>query len=95
MALFQLETASECKFLMPGDSSTCWLFVNDLSQSWSGASQACTSYGGHLAIEHTEALRTAIHAELVKYGFGLSWWIGLRSIIYDNWMWSDGTTLGK
>ena len=84
--LHLLDFYGECKTLLRTDPSRCWLFVSDVARSWAGASQTCSSLGGHLAKVDNDDLHRAIIRELAEYPSASKWWIGLRNtLIHEDW----------
>ena len=88
--------AAECLHLT-NVSSTCWLFVSDVAQTWGDASQTCISHGGHLAVESNGDVGDAIRQQLATMGqaVGNAFWFGLRKLTTDDgqssdWRWTSG-----
>ena len=87
-------SSSSCQRLT-NHADRCWLFVSTAAQTWNGAAQTCTDFGGQLAVAHEDDVRDAIEEEVGKRPETHTWWIGLRNSYSNFWFWSQDEAIGQ
>ena len=84
-----------CKYLLGESHGSCWMFVSDVTLTWSGAAKECMLYGGHLAVEYNTSIHEAILNKVDDFANDVNWWIGLRHTVNAAWTWTNQQALGN